>query len=128
MANHQVAQAVSDEVDLRNAVEPFDDMGEALGVIGHFGPGAGVAELEDREIALGREILFHAMRGGAGAAQPVQQDHDFALHRRQFLLAANLIELVAALGERAPGAANVGAVEQAIGCREHIALDSPIAK
>ena len=74
------------------------------------------------------EILGQMARRGARTAEAMKQDDDAAAHRLECLLALDVVELRPAIGEAAPGAANVILVKQSIIAGEHIPLNPPIAE
>ena len=128
MANHDVAHAVADEVDLLDAVEVVDDVAERSGVLGHVGLRARILDVEDAVAPLVVKIAAERVHRRAAPHQPVQHDHRAALHGRQAAFAFDLLQGGAALVERARGVAQVLPVQQPVVAGEHVALDAPLVE
>lgn len=82
VADHNVAHAVGDEVDLFDAVEVGDDPRQRLGVFADAALGAGIRDVEGDVAAALVQIIGQRVHHGMAAEQSVQEDHGPAAHGR----------------------------------------------
>ena len=126
MANHHVAHAVADEVDLLDALKVVDNVAERSGMFGHVGLRARILDVEHAVAPLLVKIAAERVHRRSAPRQPVQDDDRAAFHGRQATLAFDSLQNLAALVIRARGVAEVLPIQQPAVAVEHVALDAPL--
>ena len=119
---------MADEVDLFDPVEMIDDVPQRFGNLADVLLRARILDVEDLIAAFFLEIPAERIHRRAAAHQPVEHDHRLAVHLGQVSVPFDAVQRRFALLVRAPGIAEVAAVEQPAMAREHVALDAPLVK
>ena len=128
MANHDVAHAVADEVDLLDAVQVVDQMAKGSGVLGHVVPRAGVLDVEDLVAPFVVKKPAERVHRRPAATQPVQDDDRLAFHGRQVAILLDPLERREAFVVAARGIPQIVPVQQAAVLGEDVPLDAPLVE
>jgi hypothetical protein len=102
MPQHDIAEAMADEVQFLDFAQSIDHLAKRLRVLLDAFASAGVAEPQGRVAAIGPQIVRHRREHRFRPSQSVEQDDDFAANRPQPLLDNHLLESRSTLRLGAP--------------------------